>query len=142
MLIRLALQLIGLLSVSSIFGFWFTTFHFPFFIGFFVGLVLQVLGFYLYSNIIELIITFKAKKLEVEKLRELSYQSIEVECPCFKKIKSIIPYRFNTNNYYKCQECSKTISVFTSTETAVTTEPVLNTDVQPILQEKLKDANS
>jgi len=142
MVIRLLLQIVGLLSVSSLFGFWFTTFNSPFIVGFFVGSVIQVLGFYLYSNIIELIITFKSKKFEILKLKELSYQSVEVECPCFKKVKSIIPFRFNTDNNYKCPGCNKTISVFTTTETAVATEPVLNTDVQPILQERLKNANT
>lgn len=142
MFIRLALQLLSLLSVSTLFGYWFTTFNSSFVIGFFTGAALQVLGFYFYSNIIDLIITFKAKKIEVEKLRELSYQSVEVECPCFKKIKSTVPFRFNADNYYKCQECSKTIGVFVTAETAVATEPLLNTDVQPILLEKIKNANS
>lgn len=142
MLVRLLLQLIGLVSISSLFGFWFVSFNTQFIIGFLIGVIIQITGFYFYSNIVDFLIVFKSKKLEVERLKQLSYQSVEVECPCYKKVRSFVPYRFNADNFYKCGECSKTISVFTTTETAVMTEPVIYTDIQPVLEQGLKNANT
>jgi hypothetical protein len=142
MFIKLALQLFALLAVSILSGFIFTSLKSNFIIGFFSGAVLQVFGFYLYSNIINLYVAIKSKKLEVLKLREMSYQSVEVICPCFKQIRDFVPFRFNTANYYKCRECTKTISIHTTTETAVVTEPILSANVDPILIEKLKDATT
>jgi|LauGreDrversion2_6_1035139.scaffolds.fasta_scaffold00011_18 hypothetical protein len=139
---KLALQLLALISVSLFCGFIFNTIHLNFFVGIFIGASAQILGFYLYSNLLNLYIIIKAKKLEVEKLREMSFQSIEVMCPCFKQVTDIVPFRFNTANYYKCRECSKTISVHTTTETAVVTEPVIATNIEPALLEKIKNAAS
>jgi hypothetical protein len=139
---KLALQLLALVSVSLFCGYVFSTLHSHFLVGVFIGTIIQVLGFYLYSNLLNLYITIKAKKLEVEKLREMSFQSVEVTCPCFKQIADIVPFRFNTPNYYKCRDCNKTISIHTTTETAVVTEPVIATEIEPVLLEKIKNAAS
>jgi len=140
MLKKLALQLFALLAVSILCGYVFASVKLNFLIGFFSGAVLQVFGFYLYASIINLYVVLKSKKLEILKLREMSYQSVEVTCPCFKQIRDFVPFRFNTANYYKCRECAKTVSIHTTTETAVVTEPILSANVDPTLMEKLKDA--
>ena len=142
MLKKLVLQLLALTSVSLFCGFIFNTLHLNFFVGIFIGASTQILGFYLYSNLLNLYIAIKAKKLEVETLREMSFQSMEVTCPCYKQITDIIPFRCNTANYYKCRECNKTISIHTTTETAVVTEPLMTTNVESGLLERIKNAAS
>lgn len=121
---KLISQLIPFIAISILFGSVFYTFNFNFFIGVLFGVAFQYVGFFAFSAIFNAIVALKNKKLENERLKELSFQGLEVECPCFKKIKDFIPVRLNTPNYYKCSDCKKTISVLINAETAVVTEPV------------------
>ena len=121
---KLISQLIPFIAISILFGAAFYAFNFSFFIGVLFGIAFQYVGFFAFSTILNAVVALKNKKLENERLQELSFQGLEVECPCFKKIKDFIPVRLNTPNYYKCSDCKKTISVLINSETAVVTEPV------------------
>lgn len=142
---KVLLQLSILLLISTLCGFWFKSFNISFIVGFLTGTVLQFGLFYTITTFLNLYIALKNKKLDNERLKEFSYQSLEVECPCFKKIKEIVPIRLNTPNYYKCSECNKSVSVIIGTETAVVTEPLPSTDLPFIDTEflrKLQNGNT
>jgi len=142
MFIKLFIQLITLISLSTLAGFLFSSLSLNFFIGFFVATVCQFLFYYAYANVLEIYVALKNKGLENERLKQLSYQSIQVTCPCHKQIKDLIPVKLNTSNYYKCRDCQKTVSILISSETAIATEPIINTEVDPLILEKIKNANS
>lgn len=67
----------------------------------------------------------KLKEINAFRLSELSKQSLEIECPCFKKVKEIVPINLNAKNTYKCGDCGKTNTVLITTETAHTTDPII-----------------
>jgi transposase-like protein len=74
------------------------------------------------------VVALNNKKLENDRIKEFTMQGIEVECPCSRKIKDFVPIRLNTSNKYKCKECQKLISVYITPSTALTTEPIVDTD--------------
>jgi len=88
-----------------------------------LGIAIQFLGYHAFKNILTAIVALKNKQLENERLNALTYQGLEVVCPCFKQIKEFVPIKLNTTNYYKCGECKKTIGVVITPETAIVTEP-------------------
>ena len=120
-------QLGILVAVSILSGYWFATLGGNFFVGVATGVLLQYGAFYLITTLLNVYVALKNKKLENERLKEFSYQGLEVTCPCFKQFKQIVPVRLNTSNYYKCVECNKAVSVIVDATTATVTEPISNT---------------
>lgn len=106
------------------------------------SVIIQYIAYNAYIYGLDAFAVYKLKKLEVEKLRELSYQGVEVVCPCSQQAREFVPIRLNRPNYYKCNKCSKTVGVFTAVETALVTEPIADTDIssiEKILQNKLNE---
>ena len=140
MIKKLLGQLLPFVAITLLFGAVFAALHINFIFGIIFGAAVQYIGFFIFQTVVEAVVSLKNKKLENERIKEFSYQGLEVECPCFKKHKDIVPIRFNTPNYYKCSDCKKTVSVLINAETAIVTEPVTATDI-PIIP-KLTNANS
>lgn len=89
-----------------------------------VTIVGQYVLFYIIGNIIDFLGEIKLKQIEVLKLAEYSKQGMEVECPCYKKVKEFVPIVLNQKNTYKCSDCGKTNSVIIHADTASLTEPI------------------
>jgi hypothetical protein len=141
MLKKLLNQLFTLCLVSLLFATIFYLLKLNFIAGILTGIVFQFTGFYVYSTFLRIYTGLQIKKIENEMLKELSFQGLEVECPCFKKAVEFVPIRLNTNNYYKCSQCKKKISVLIGAETAVATEAIENPSV--ILNNlRIPDANT
>jgi len=121
-------QLVSFVTISILFGVIFKKFELNFFLGTSVGIAIQFVFTYIFNSILNTITALKNKKLENERIKEFTMQGMEVECPCSRKIKAFIPIRLNTSNKYKCGECQKTISVFLNSTTALTTEPIEDTN--------------
>jgi len=132
MLTKVSFQLFSLTIVSLLFGYWTTTIGVNIIVGTLTGAVIQFLGFNAFSTVFNSIVLLKNKKLENERLQEFSYQGLELECPCYKKERELVPVRFNTPNYYRCKACNKQLSVIVTAESAVVTEPILNTDLSSL----------
>jgi hypothetical protein len=124
MLKKLFLQIASLCAVACLTSAILSAWHVNIIVGFLVGLAFQYAGYYVYKTGLLTYVALKNKKLENERIKELSYQGLEVACPCYKAVKEFIPVRLNAANYYKCSDCKKTISVLITPETAVVTEPV------------------
>lgn len=101
-------------------------------LGFVIGVILQYALYNAFVYGVDAYTTLKAKKIEYEKIREISQQGIEVTCPCVNKVKEFIPIKLNRPNYYKCSTCNKTVGAFVGVETAVITEPIAETDLSSI----------
>jgi hypothetical protein len=142
MLRKVFMQLAILAAVSVLSGFWFTTFGVNFFVGVATGVLLQFGGFYFITTLLNVYVALKNKKLENERLKEFSYQGLEVTCPCFKQAKQIVPIRLNTSNYYRCAECNKSVSVIVDATTASVTEPISNTALPSFNEELLKNISN
>lgn len=135
-------QLLLLVFVTCVVTWALTYVGIPVYIGAILGLIAQFTLYNAYVYGIDAYTVIKAKNLEVEKLKQLSYQGMEVECPCQQKNKQFVPIRLNTPNYYKCKKCSKVVGVFTATETALVTEPIADTDlknIENLLENKLNE---
>jgi hypothetical protein len=127
-MLRLIIQVLSFLILCSASGYIFSRNSLNFYIGAAAGAAIQFVFNYIYNSILDTIIAFNNKKLENERIREYSFQGIEVECPCSKQLKDFVPIRLNTPNKYKCKECKKLISVFITPSTALSTEPILDTN--------------
>lgn len=145
MLIRLIIQSLIFLSISIVIGFLLTHAGINLWLGIVTGAVIQLLIHNTFVTILDSYITIKDKKLENERIKEFSYQGLEVTCPCSKKQLDFIPVRLNTQNSYRCSGCDKSISIFINAETAMQTEPILNVDttqaIEPILK-TIQNGNS
>lgn len=104
-----------------------------FFLGVGVGVAVQYAIYYGFVNILNAVVALKNKKLENERIKEFSYQGLEVKCPCFKRHVDVVPIRLNSSNYYKCGECGKSVSVIISADTAVVTEPLTSTELPKLI---------
>lgn len=138
MLRKVGFQLFCLIAVSILFGVWAATIGVNIFVGVATGVAIQYIGYNIFISILNSIVLLKNKKLENDRLKEFSYQGLEMECPCFKKAKELVPIRFNTPNYYRCKECNKQLSVIINAESAIVTEPILNTDLPSLNLEQLE----
>jgi len=116
------------LSITIITGIIFDHCGLNMYFGFFAGICFQFALSYAIQQLLNTHIELKNKALENERIRLFNYQSIEVACPCHLEVKEVIPFRFNAENRYRCRECKKAISVFTTTQTALFTEPLQDTD--------------
>lgn len=125
---RFVIQSLALLILCFSTGYIFKANGLNFYIGAITGGAIQFVFNYIYETIFNAIVALKNKKLENDRIKEFTMQGIEVECPCSRKIKDFVPIRLNTSNKYKCKECQKLISVYITPSTALTTEPILDTD--------------
>jgi hypothetical protein len=142
MIKTLLFQATVLVIVAGIIGSVLSYFGVPLIIGILAGVVVQYGLYNAYTHSIEAYVILKAKKLEAVKLKELSYQGVNVTCPCSRRVNEFIPIRVSEPNYYKCGTCAKTVSVFVATETALITEPIANTDigaVETLLTNKINE---
>lgn len=131
-MLNLLSRLFVFFTISILFGFIAKSIGIHFAFGVLFGVSIQFVINYALTTFFDIFVSLKNKKLENERIKEFSFQGVEVECPCHKKIKEFVPFRFNSENKYKCTECSKTISVFADTYTAIATEPILDTDTTKI----------
>jgi len=116
------------LSITIITGIAFKHNGLDIFLGFFAGVCFQFVFSYAIQQFINAYVELQNKALENERIKQFSMQSVEVVCPCHLKIKEAVPFRFNTENRYRCKECRKAISIFVEPQTAVFTEPLQDTD--------------
>jgi len=120
---RLLGQLISLLLVSVIFSVLLKHFDVSYWVGGLFGIAVQFAGFYAFKAILSTYAALQDKKLENERIKELSYQGLSVACPCYKAVKQFVPIKLNAPNYYKCGDCNKLVGVYVNAETAIVTEP-------------------
>lgn len=125
---RLFVQVVVFLSLCYATGYIFSKNNLSFIVGAIVGGTFQFVFNYVYLSIFDAFISLKNKKLENERIKEFSMQGLEVECPCSRKIRDFVPIRLNTANKYKCKECMKLISIYVTPSTALSTEPIVDTD--------------
>jgi hypothetical protein len=125
---RLFVQTVVFLSLCYATGYIFSKNNLNFIIGAIVGGAFQFVFNYIYLSVFDAIIALKNKNLENERIKEFSMQGLEVECPCSRKIRDFVPIRLNTANKYKCKECMKLISIYVTPSTALSTEPIVDTD--------------
>lgn len=126
-------QIVPLIFGSIVAGALFASIGVNFFIGLAAGVAIQYLLYFGFVNTLNAVVALKNKKLENERLKEFSYQGLEVKCPCFKQHLDIVPIRLNSPNYYKCGDCGKSISVIINAETAVVTEPLVSTELPKLV---------
>jgi hypothetical protein len=125
---RFVIQALALLVLCFSTGYIFKSNGLNFYIGAITGGAIQFVFNYIYETIFNAVVALNNKKLENDRIKEFTMQGIEVECPCSRKIKDFVPIRLNTSNKYKCKECQKLISVYITPSTALTTEPIVDTD--------------
>jgi len=94
---------------------------------------LQVACYNAFIYIVNTFTSLRLRRLEIEKIKELTYQALEVSCPCNSKHRQIVPVRLNTENIYTCNTCQKRIKIFITADTAMVTDPILQPDTQNVL---------
>ena len=102
---------------------WYLT-HIPWWVLALLTTVIQFLGYYIYQEILITYYGIQARKIEAEMLKELSYQTVEVECPCSSKARQNINLRLNEDTQYECNTCKKRINVVVNISTTLATIPV------------------
>lgn len=143
MIQQLIKQLLLLIVVAGLIGYTLYSFGVNIIIGILLGVVIQYAVFNAFLYIVDSYTSVRSKKLDVKRLQEMSYQGVEVTCPCADRHKQFVPIRLNSPNYYKCQKCNKTISIFTAVETAIVTEPIGDTDIlnlDKLMETKLNES--
>lgn len=134
--ITLAIALLGSLFLLN--------FGFNFFISFFFLIILQFVGFYFYGDYVKRKNAVIQAKLELMAASELKKITVDVVCPCDKKVETTIPIEMNSENVYTCGQCNKKIKIILDAKTALKTDPLLedplkNPDLIEKFEEVLKD---
>ncbi len=83
------------------------------------------------------------EQLDVEKITEITKQTLRLTCPCDRGVEQTVPLFFNRDNKYNCAMCSKLISCKVSVRPTLVTEVFDLDDAQNNLisqmQEKVKN---
>lgn len=85
-----------------------------------IASIIQVVLYNIYRQVVALF----AEKLVNDRISEFSKQGVEVTCPCSRAIKNLIPVQLNTDNSYKCLDCSRNVTVNVEVKTFLETQPV------------------
>ncbi len=132
-------QLLLLITITSAITLFFVTVGVNIFVSVITSLVIQFALYNGFNYIVDSITILRVRKIELEQLKELSFQTTEVTCPCSANHKQIVPLRFNTDNQYTCVTCQKLIKVYINIDTALATQPILETSTQKISIPKIDD---
>lgn len=138
MFISLLYPLMMLVIVSLVISLILLNFGIKFWLAFGISILAQIIFYNIFRSILTTFVTLKDKELENVRIKEFSYQGLEVACPCNKKHIDFIPIRLNTPNMYRCGDCDKSVSVYINAETAMQTEPISNTDINDAVAPILK----
>ena len=111
-------------SVSIVSSLFLLNFNFNFFYSFLFFTIGQFVGFYFYSEYIRLKNSRLTVEAEIKAMEEISKISADVVCPCDKRVVTTIPLSLKEKNEYICQGCTKKVSVFIESKTAIATEPM------------------
>lgn len=125
----------GLFFLNLNFNFWFTASFF---------FILQVIGFYFYGEHVKRKTAIIQAELELIAEAEMKKITVDVVCPCDKKVQTTIPIEMNSDNSYICGQCDKKIRVLLEAKTVLKTDPILtdplkSPDLLNTIQEALKD---
>ena len=123
------MQIVTFVTITFVTGFLFDKFKLNFVLGLLAGASVQFLLSYIVDSVLTVYASLKNKSIENERIKEFSFQGLEVECPCHKKIREFVPIKLNADNKYKCSECQKIVSVIVDANTALATQPIYNTEV-------------
>ena len=132
-------QLLLLIAITSVITLFLITIGVNVFVSILTSLVIQFALYYGFNYIVDSFTLLRIRKIELEQLKELSFQTTEVTCPCSATHKQIVPLRFNTDNQYTCISCQKLIKVYINIDTALATQPILETNIQKINIPKIND---
>jgi hypothetical protein len=119
-MIRLVLSIATLCIVSSALALPLSNNWLNFLSYFFSFTVVQIIGYNIYQKWIEL----KIEKLQNERIKEYSKQGLEIKCPCPKEKEMFVPIELNSDNYFKCAQCDKKISVQITAKSFLETQMV------------------
>lgn len=132
-------QLLLLIVITSGITFFLASIGINIFASISISLIIQFALYNGLNYITESITLTRIRKIELEQLKELSFQTVEVTCPCSAAHKQIVPLRFNVDNQYTCATCQKLIKVYINIDTALATEPIIDTDLQKVIIPKKDD---
>lgn len=124
MLFKILRPLLVLCAVSSGMSFILCT-DTQSFIKYFVGT--SILQFVVYNTYINIISLFR-RRVENQRIAELSKQGVEITCPCAKGMKHFIPIRLDEDNSYRCLDCPNYVRV------DVDVKPYITSDVIDIVK--------
>lgn len=141
LLLELFYPILILFGVSGVLSYIFTGLTAKFWISFVIVTLIQLVVYNIFRSVLDAFVALKNKQLENERIKEFSYQGLEVTCPCSKKCIDYVPIRLNTPNMYRCSGCDKSVSVYINAETALQTEPIVSTEVTEAVTPILKTSN-
>lgn len=113
-------SLLVLITLSLCVAFAFSNDAWGFVRVFAIASIVQVVLYNIYRQVVALF----AEKLVNDRISEFSKQGVEVTCPCSRAIKNLIPVQLNTDNSYKCLDCSRNVTVNVEVKTFLETQPV------------------
>jgi hypothetical protein len=132
-------QLLLLVAVTSAITFLLASFGINIAISVAISLILQFAVYNGFNYIVDSFTITRIRKIEYEKIRELSYQTAEIACACSPSHIQLVPIRLNTDNQYTCDSCKKLIKVYVNFETALATEPIIETNPEKLFKTKIDD---
>lgn len=119
-MIQIVKSIITLVALSTASAFIFSSEQFSFWKAFVVSAVIQIVVYRIY---VAIAVMFYDKLLN-DRITEYSKQGTEVTCPCARAVKHFIPIQLNTDNSYKCLDCTKNIAVDVEVKTFLETVPM------------------
>lgn len=136
MLQRLAQSLSITFAVSTVAAWPFIYLGVSFVSGFVFFTILQLVGFYFYSEHVKRRMMIEEQQLIAMREAELSKQGAEVVCPCDRNMRAFVPIMLNGRNEYTCPGCDKEINVAVNLKTALITTPILE-DTDTVIKNTL-----
>lgn len=98
--------------------------HWPIWLLVSLSVVVQFLCHYIYQSFLLAYISANNQKIEADLIKELSYQTVDIDCPCSQKNKQSVNLRLNDDTLYQCNQCQKLLNVNLDITSTLATVPI------------------
>lgn len=116
--IALVISIIGGINLAPLMGFW---------SGFSITLLIQVIIGSSMNKLAQVKTALEMEKQLTQRISDAAKQTLKLKCPCTNMVEQVVPIRLDDQNFYKCINCEKNISVNLTASTALLTD-IINID--------------
>ena len=89
-----------------------------------IATVLQFVIFYFYNRIYANKLIKDLELIRTDQIKEANRNLVVVGCPCDEENKQTVDFRFDTENIFECNKCSKKFKVTSKLATLLITDPI------------------
>jgi phage FluMu protein Com len=117
-LISIAITVVVAIGAASASAY---VFEYNYMKSFVVVMLIQIVGFYLWNSLLQMIIKFRMEREQTIRIQQYNEQGMEIKCAHCNSL-NFIPIKVNEDNQFTCIQCAKDNSVYIDVTVAPKTD--------------------